>query len=321
MSTILVLRALGLGDFFTGVPALRLISRVRPEVHIVLATPARFGDLALRAGVVDEVLDYDGLRELRPLPSPPGRPDVAIDLHGNGPASRAVLQATAPRRLIAFSLSAEAGSTARWDPTEHEVARWCRLVAAGLHADPALGGGVAGSLPHPDLRPGVPAGSIIVHPGASARSRQWPVDRFITVARQMRSYGRPVVVTGSPSERPVAEGIARAAGARALTSLSLDELLALVAHAFLVVSGDTGVAHAASTFAVPSVVLFGPVSPALWGPPRVPIHRALHHPAESDPPGDPHGQVADPALLRIQPAEVIRAAAAVRAAADTQAAA
>ncbi|WP_260615114.1 MFS transporter, partial [Streptomyces sp. WAC05292] len=42
-------------------------------------------------------------------------------------------------------------------------------------------------------------------------------------------------------------------------------LAALVAHARCVVAGDSGVAHLASALRTPSVVLFGPVAPRLWG--------------------------------------------------------
>ncbi|RIQ37439.1 glycosyltransferase family 9 protein, partial [Jiangella rhizosphaerae] len=87
--------------------------------------------------------------------------------------------------------------------------------------------------------------------------------------------------------------------------LSLTGLAALVARARLVVSNDTGVAHLASAYGVPSVVLFGPTPPAAWGPPAHGPHVALWH----GPAGDPHGRELDPALARIQPGEVLDAVA------------
>jgi ADP-heptose:LPS heptosyltransferase len=82
-----------------------------------------------------------------------------------------------------------------------------------------------------------------------------------------------------------------------------------VAAARVVVSGDTGVAHLATAYRRPSVVLFGPVSPALWGPPlrtgeRGPQHVVLWH---GDGTGDPWGTELDPALARIPFDEVTAA--------------
>jgi ADP-heptose:LPS heptosyltransferase len=75
----------------------------------------------------------------------------------------------------------------------------------------------------------------------------------------------------------------------------------VVAAARVVVCGDTGVAHLATAYRRPSVVLFGPVSPALWGPPPRPQHVVLWH---GDGAGDPWGTALDPALARVTVAEV-----------------
>jgi ADP-heptose:LPS heptosyltransferase len=206
-----------------------------------------------------------------------------------------------------------------WNPHEHEVKRWCRLIADAFGVPADAGGGVRGSLPLPELPSPAPAGAIVVHPGASAPSRQWPAERFAAVAKELQRHGRPVLVTGSSSERTMVQRVADAAGARAMTGLSLEELFAVVGRAALVVSGDTGIAHVAATFGTPSVVLFGPVSPKLWGPPPLPIHRAIFLRTTDDPPGDPHAERPDPALLRIPVSRVLaESAGALSAASDQQ---
>ncbi len=88
---------------------------------------------------------------------------------------------------------------------------------------------------------------------------------------------------------------------------------AVVAAARVVVCGDTGVAHLATAYRRPSVVLFGPVSPALWGPPvrpgrEGPLHVVLWH---GDGTGNPWGTELDPALQQITVDEVIGALDAV----------
>jgi ADP-heptose:LPS heptosyltransferase len=121
----------------------------------------------------------------------------------------------------------------------------------------------------------------------------------------LAAAGHDVVVTGSGEEVPLAEGIAARAGVPAQTALSLPQLLALIAGSRLVVCGDTGIAHVASNYRTPSVVLFGPVSPHVWGPPPQPRHQVHWY---GDGCGDPHGNAPDPALLKISIEDVMAAA-------------
>jgi ADP-heptose:LPS heptosyltransferase len=295
--TILVLRALGLGDLLTGLPALAMLRAARPDHDIVLATPTWFDPLVRLAGSVDRVVHA---HELSPITDPPSRPDLAVDLHGNGPESVRLLQACDPREILAFATP----SAPRWYACEHEVARWCRLLAEGLPINGAAAPSVVGSLAVPDL-PDVPSGVSVLHCGAKSRARQWPPARFAELARRLTTAGHRVVVTGASNEAPIAALIARESGTRSCTDLGLLELAALIAHARLVVSGDTGVAHLASAYATPSVTLFGPVSPMVWGPPDEQWHQVLAHGAGN---GDPHGNTPDPALLRIDVDAVERAA-------------
>jgi hypothetical protein len=82
----------------------------------------------------------------------------------------------------------------------------------------------------------------------------------------------------------------------------------LVAAARVVLCSDTGVAHLATAYRTPSVVLFGPVGPADWGPPPGRLrHRALW----SGRHGDPAADRADPGLLSFTPLDVLRAASSI----------
>ena len=297
---LVVLRALGLGDFLTGVPALRALADALPAHERLLLAPAFLSPLAALLGdVVHEVVDTEG-RGAPPaaLPAAAIGADVAVNLHGRGPQSHAALRAAEPRRLIAFACPAAGVSGPEWRAGEHEVARWCRLLSeSGIPADPAA----------LDLAP--PGGTerhgaTVLHPGAAAPARRWPVDRWAAVARAERTAGRDVLVSAGPGEEEAARSVAAAAAlppGAVRAGGDLEDLARLVAGAGRVACADTGVAHLATAFGVPSVVLFGPTPPAEWGPPP---DRDRHRVLWTGRRGDPNGPAPDPGLLEIEPAAV-----------------
>ncbi|HEX2411383.1 MAG TPA: glycosyltransferase family 9 protein [Solirubrobacteraceae bacterium] len=298
---VVALRALGLGDLLTGVPALRALRRAYPEHRITLAAPAALAPLAELTGAVDETVDAV---PLAPLDRRLHGAAVAVNLHGRGPQSHRILLAARPGRLIAFSPSGVV-----WRAGEHEVVRWCRLLEeSGIPAGPR------------DLRVAAPdadspaPGATVIHPGAASEARRWLAERWAAVARAERGEGREVVVTGSAGERALAERVARAAGLPDSAVLagrtSLLELAALIAEAGRVACGDTGVAHLATAFGTPSVVLFGPTPPDEWGPPDNGRHTVLWAGRR----GDPHGSQRDRGLLEIRVPAVLDALAALPAA-------
>ncbi|WP_394429487.1 glycosyltransferase family 9 protein [Streptomyces sp. SGAir0957] len=310
---ILVLRALGLGDLLVVVPALRALRRRWPGHEIVLAAPARLAAPAAATGLVDRLLPTSATGRAVPaeLPWSGPPPELAVDLHGNGPPSHLLLQRLRPRRLFAYAHPGTPGIEGPvWRDDEHERERWCRLLSwYGIDADPA-----DLRIP-PPVTPSPAPGAVVVHPGADAAARRWPPDRFAAVAAALHADGHEVVVTAGAGEEALARGVAAAAGLPdgavlgGAADVPFDRLAALVARARCVIVGDTGLAHLATALAAPSAVLFGPVAPRLWGPPPDPRHHVLWHPGPDDAPrpGDAHGDRPDARLLRITPAEVVDA--------------
>jgi ADP-heptose:LPS heptosyltransferase len=353
---ILALRALGVGDLATAVPALRGLRRAFPYEPQVLAAPTWLTPLIDLIGGIDRVVPVNGLTA--PV-TWPVRPRIAVNLHGSGPESHFLLRTAEPEELWAFTnpaaghhtgpawtdpspalvaasspagrigsspaaatgssagvTSSSAGvaaigsspTTAALSPAasapreEHEVARWVRLLRHyGVPADRT---DLALAVPKVD----VPSGVTIIHPGAKSPSRRWPPDRYATVAARLAAAGHRVLITGSAAERDLALRVADEAGlgSSAVPVTGLAELAALVAHARLLISGDTGIAHLATAYRTPSVTLFGPMSPARWGPPPGNCHVALWKGTRSEP-GDAPGPGVHPALLAINPGEVLAA--------------
>ena len=301
---LVALRPLGLGDFLTGVPALRALADAFPDHRRVLAAPRALEPLARLTGALDAVVDTSPLRPLAPELR---GADVAVDLHGRGPASHRVLLASRPRRLIAFANPDVPGTEGlpRWREQEHEIHRWCRLLeGCGVPADPSR----LDLDPPPDEAPEPARGATLVHPGAAYPARRWPPERWAAVARHEVARGRPVVVTGGPAEEALARDVADRAGLGADRVLAgrtdLGGLAAVVGAAARVVCADTGVAHLATALRRPSVVLFGPESPARWGPP---LDRPWHRPLWVGARGDPRGDRPDPGLLALGVDDVVAA--------------
>jgi ADP-heptose:LPS heptosyltransferase len=296
---LVILRALKLGDFLTAVPALRALARALPDHERVLAAPGWLEPLVRHSATVDRLVDTPGLVALDP--SLHGA-DVAVNLHGRGSRSTALLAATSPARLLSYGL---AGGPA-WRRDEHERERWCRLLRE--YAMPAAAGDL--HLDPPDVEaPARAIGATLLHPGASSEARRWPLARWAAVARSELEAGRCVALTGNADESGLAMEVARQAGLDSDAVLAgrtdLLHLLAAVAVAGRVVSGDTGVAHVASAMGTPSVVLFGPTSPALWGPPASAPHLALWTGRS----GDPHASRPDAGLLALTVDDVLQALA------------
>jgi ADP-heptose:LPS heptosyltransferase len=276
--TVLALRALGIGDLAVAVPALRGLRAAFPDRQLTLAAPEWLAPLVELTGAVDRLVPVSGVEG----PVPPGpSPTVAVNLHGSGPESHRLLRATRPGRLLGYACPAAGFHHGpQWFEEQHEAARWCRLLDwYGIRSDPD------------DLwllRPRVPApvrDATVLHPGSNEPARRWPEERFTEVAARLHRDGHRVVVTGSTVDEGRARRIAAGAGLPPESVLAgrtgLGELAALIAAARLVVSGDTGAAHLATGYGTRSVVLFGPVPPQRWGPPRRrPQHRVLYRGGE-----------------------------------------
>lgn len=296
---IAVLRALGLGDLLTGVPALRALRREHPDARLLLGAPAALQPLVELIGADLELADVGPFVDrppVGPLAADLVAADLAVNLHGAGPESTALLRASGPQRLISFGLTSD------WRADEHEVQRWCRLLAeAGIPADPD------DLLLHRPAAASPAPGAVVLHPGAAAPARRWPASRWAAVARELSGDGWRVVLTGGPDETALASRVAAEAGLGEEAVLAgrtpLDALAALVADAALLLCGDTGLAHLATAYRTRSVLLFGPTPPALWGPPPRPEHQVLW----AGETGDPYAGRPAAGLLAVAMTDVLAA--------------
>ncbi len=119
-----------------------------------------------------------------------------------------------------------------------------------------------------------------INPGASSPHKQWPPERFATVANVLPDVDW--VILGGPGEVEVAQQVAGEVKTPHLVTAgrtSLKQLVAVISRLDALVTADTGPMHIAAALEVPSVALFGPTDPAKTGP-FGDIHRVICHPQD-----------------------------------------
>ncbi len=109
----------------------------------------------------------------------------------------------------------------------------------------------------------------VINPGAAWPNKRWPPDRFGSIATALleRHRLRSVVLWG-PGERPLADAVAASSGGAANIAppTSIGDLVAVLAEASLLISGDTGPLHIGAAVGAPIVGIFGPTDPGRNGP-------------------------------------------------------
>lgn len=115
---------------------------------------------------------------------------------------------------------------------------------------------------------------VLINPNSSDLFplRRWPLSRFAELCAALLDEFDDIglVITGTASEQADARAILdRVRDPRCVSfagRTSFPELLALYSLAAALVTNDSGPAHFAALLRTPTVVLFGPETPALYGP-------------------------------------------------------
>ena len=178
----------------------------------------------------------------------------------------AKLRALIPRVVACDPYPRRAMHASRWYGTAVEVLGCdAKPQAPLLVATPAEAAAAA------RFAADLPERFLAIHPGSGAPRKNWPPERFGTLAREL-SNGQPWLLVDGPADRQ-AVGAILFAGPKAVVARDLRArvLGALLARAGLYVGNDSGVSHLAAAFGAPTLALFGPSDPAIWSPlgPRV----------------------------------------------------
>ncbi len=292
---ILVIRFRFLGDTVLTVPFLRNLRRAEPEARIVwMVAP---GDAEVVKGIpyVDEFIFWDTRKESD------GRPGAHRTLAGKisfvrelrrrrfdkvyvlkrSFSSALMALLSGARRRIGFDTEWRAPLLTRrvaYRAKQHEVECFLDLLRAdGIptpdnHLEtwlsPDEDAFAADFLERTGFKPGEAV--VGLHPFCANPPRGWHEDDFVAVANEVqRRYGVRILIFGGKQDQGLAEKM-RQRIAPAAVSLagrtSLRESMALLARCTAFVCNDSGVMHLGAALGVPLVALFGPQSPAKFGP-------------------------------------------------------
>lgn len=115
-------------------------------------------------------------------------------------------------------------------------------------------------------------GLVLLYPGGGLLPiRAWPLKNYCRIAMNLIAKGYVVGVIGMKEDTPLAEIISSRCRSPYCIDLTgytrtVMELITLLHFASLLITNDGGPGHFASLTPIPSIIFFGPETPALYGP-------------------------------------------------------
>jgi heptosyltransferase-2 len=273
-----------LGDAVMAMPAVRNLKTIVGEDLLTVAAPGKLAALWRRCPFVDDVIELEKPKNLRATARQlrAGQFGSTVLLPNSLRAALEAWLAGIPQRLgyarggrgflLTHSLPAPARNPARL----HQSLYYIDLVA---------GFGGPGDFSVPEMRQDPPAETdqliLAICPGAEyGPAKRWPVKNFVVVARHfMTTYNARIVLLGAEVDVPVAKEFAsQLPGVENLVGkTSLDEFMAALVSARLVLCNDSGAMHVASALGVPTLAIFGSTEPRMTGPIGARSRALRHH--------------------------------------------
>lgn len=272
---ILVIAMQRLGDVLLATPLIRSLRMAWPDATIEALV---FADTA---GILDGNPDLNGVVTLPARPDRLAalallarlwrRYDLAISTQtGDRPTLFAVMAGRV--RVGPVQTTINGRFKRRWLDRSVRSTKGMHRVEEMLRLADALGIARAPQLVCPRARPfdGVPAGAYaVIHAAPMFRYKQWTATGWRAVADMLAARGLPVIATGGPAadERRYLDQVWGDAKVTRLDGrLDWPQLAGLLTKARVYVGPDTSVTHLAAASGCPTVALYGPTDPRLWGP-------------------------------------------------------
>ena len=260
-SRILIVRLRSLGDCVLTTPAIHLLKRCKPKVQIAVIVENAWGEVFHDNPDIAAILP-PVLGKVRSF-----RPDVCIDLHGGTAATRLTLLSGAQHRAGFGHFRYRAAYNIHI-PRAQEILGVERKVHTAEHIASAMFylGVPRREIPRARLFATPTTASrapyAVIHPVAATQEKTWDPARFLEVAGFLKEHHQldPIFVAAAGQD------LSPFARWETVSGAPLAEIKSLIAGATVFAGNDSGPAHIAAAFGVPSVVLFGPSDPEIWRP-------------------------------------------------------
>jgi ADP-heptose:LPS heptosyltransferase len=111
---------------------------------------------------------------------------------------------------------------------------------------------------------------IAVHAGSGGRHKCWPPASFLAVMQGLyvQRQASFLIIEGPAEEKTAGEMTAAVSAlpCLALRNADLPLVAALISRSAVCIGNDSGITHMAAALGIPTVAVFGPTDPAVWGP-------------------------------------------------------
>jgi ADP-heptose:LPS heptosyltransferase len=108
---------------------------------------------------------------------------------------------------------------------------------------------------------------VAVHAGSGSPTKCWSSERFARVADGLQKTGIRVVLIEGPADRTITQAVACriSIAPPRLRDVSLSSVVGVLSQCDAFLGNDSGLTHVAAALGLPTVAVFGPTDPAIWG--------------------------------------------------------
>jgi histidinol-phosphate phosphatase family protein len=278
---ILVIRFGSLGDLILTTPTLLNIKLSFPNLPLIFLTKLKFEPLVRCFDGVDEVITIpDECSTLtlyhRLLDLDKRHFEMIIDLHGNARSWLSRKLISADQKRVYFKRSRHRRQIAR---TQQIPLQWPHTIDLYNGVLEEIGKQVV--CRRPNIQPvaiemtepphNSAASSVVIAPGAAHQCKQWPIERFVSLAEELyRSEETRIIWATTSAEEMRGTPVPSIPGNKMTTLIDfpVEELAAVIRQADLTIANDSGAAHLSSSVGTPTLMIYGPTHPSLGFEPR-----------------------------------------------------